>query len=660
MVVAESPAPQRTDRAAARAGLLARVDLFSGLDRVTLSKLAANLDPVFFADGEAACIQGEPGDSLYLVSHGTLAVFLIGDGTAERRVATLGEGACFGEMALLTGEPRTATVRAIGDVEALRLNRTRFVELLRREPTIGLAISATLSRRLRGANTTISKAMALLEPDAARSVEEESHAAAAAVSEALTAQSSQAGARPRRFTARPATVLTVATTLLFLALAFVLGRSSPPTGFVLLLGAAVTLWATALLPEFSVGLGLAASWVLFGVATPAQAFGGYGSPSFIAVVAILAIAAAISTSGLLYRVGLLLVRRLPRGLFGQAVTFLVTGILLTPLLPSSTARAALATPLALTAAQSQRLTDRGGAAALLGLSAYIGSNPLLFMFLNGSTSCLLVWGLLPEASRARFDFTTWFIAALPLALLVVVGALGMLFLVFRPSTEAASNRAGLDLQLSILGPVTRSEMAMGVILLLTILGWNVGPMLGLHFSVIGVVAFFAAVVARCFTRQTLGVLNWDFILGYGVVIGLSNLTVSLGLSEAAARAIRDAVGQGGLNPIVVIPALAVGHLLVRFLLPMDQALLILSLALIPAAPVFGMDPWVVIITLLATSAPWFFPAQLPGYQMAHEASEGRLFSHAQARVVCAGYMAVTVVALVLCVPYWRALGLITA
>ena len=66
----------------------------------------------------------------------------------------------------------------------------------------------------------------------------------------------------------------------------------------------------------------------------------------------------------------------------------------------------------------------------------------------------------------------------------------------------------------------------------------------------------------------------------------------------------------------------------------------------------------VIITLLATSTPWFFPAQLPGYQMAHEASEGRLFSHAQARVVCAGYMVVTIVALVLCVPYWRALGLI--
>jgi hypothetical protein len=198
----------------------------------------------------------------------------------------------------------------------------------------------------------------------------------------------------------------------------------------------------------------------------------------------------------------------------------------------------------------------------------------------------------------------------------------------------------------------------GIILLLTIVGWNMGPALGLHFSVVGVVAFFAVVATGCFTRQTLAVLNWDFIVGYGIVLSLSNLTISLGLSERATEVIRGVVGQGGLDPTSVVLGLAIMHILVRFLLPMDQALLIFSLAFIPAAPVFHMDPWIIIITLLATSTPWFFPAQLPGYQVAHEAAEGRLFSHAQARVVCAGYLGVTLVALALSVPYWRLLGLI--
>src|SRR5918911_1680297 len=134
------------DRSAAWAAHLARVDLFSGLDRVTLAKVAASLDPVAFDDGEAACVQGQPGDSFYVISRGRLGVYVSAEGE-ETRVATMGVGTSFGEMALLTGEPRSATVRALGRAEALRLERARVVDLLRREPGIGLAISATLSRR---------------------------------------------------------------------------------------------------------------------------------------------------------------------------------------------------------------------------------------------------------------------------------------------------------------------------------------------------------------------------------------------------------------------------------------------------------------------------------------------------------------------------------
>src|SRR5207244_13180534 len=134
----------------------------------------------------------------------------------------------------------------------------------------------------------------------------------------------------------------------------------------------MALWVTAALPDFWIALGLAAAWVILGIATPAQALAGYGSPSWILVVAILGLASAISTSGLLFRVGLLLVRHMPRGIFWQAATLLLTGVLLSPLLPSSTARSGLALPLALTAAETQRLRERGPEAALLGLAAWIG------------------------------------------------------------------------------------------------------------------------------------------------------------------------------------------------------------------------------------------------------------------------------------------------
>ena len=72
--------------------------------------------------------------------------------SAETRVATLAAGEVFGEMALLTDEPRSATVRADTAGRVLRLPRDRFLEMLRREPGAPLAVTTTLSRRLAARN----------------------------------------------------------------------------------------------------------------------------------------------------------------------------------------------------------------------------------------------------------------------------------------------------------------------------------------------------------------------------------------------------------------------------------------------------------------------------------------------------------------------------
>ncbi|CAA9301928.1 MAG: hypothetical protein AVDCRST_MAG77-5732 [uncultured Chloroflexi bacterium] len=837
-----------SDRATQRAALLSTVDLFSGLSRVALAKIAASLDPVQLADHEPACVQGDPGDSMYIVSGGSLGVFILPDGVHEARVATLGPGACFGEMALLTGEPRSATVRALGAAEALRLERERFVDLLRREPAIGLAISATLSRRLRDANQAMSQdkqaivravavqleslppgrraqvlhaavleqpslpglralfdgeaeavagslgvlgvdvtagsapvpvlralrdlleqeqgadgkrerqreaiarlgvtgrwddALALLvrvgsreellqalgtalhaspplaPEEATRWIAQvEDHEAAThhalalqrarwheqrgdlaaalavlqrvetpapghedgswqqlaqeterlralygAVVEAPVRGSRRAdalSAARRRLSARPGTLLTVLVAVAFAIAAGLAGRAwqAPEWAFIFLLGAAIALWVTALLPDFLVCAGLVIGWVLCGVATPAQALAGFGTPSWTTALAILSLAAAISSSGLLFRFGLLLVRRMPDGLFAQAATFLFTGILLTPLLPSSTARSGLAVPLALTAAQAQRLKERSPESAMLGLAAYIGANPLLFMFLNGSTSCLLALGLAPEATRAKFDFVHWLLAALPLAVLVALGSLVMMWLLLRPGRVERASRAQLNLQLSLLGKPSAKEIAMTVILLLTVAGWNVGPALGLHPSTIGLVSVLAASIAGCFTRASLQGLNWDFLVAYGPILTISQLVTSLGVDKMAAGVVSRMVGEGGVPPVVFILLVAVLCLVVRVFLPQDQALLLLALALLPAAPVVGVDPWIILITLLATFSLWYFPSQTVGYLVAYDASEERLFTHRQAQLVSYGFTAVVLVSLALCVPYWALLGLV--
>src|SRR5205814_1893638 len=152
-------------------------------------------------------------------------------------------------------------------------------------------------------------------------------------------------------------------------------------------------------------------------------------------------------------------------------------------------------------------------------------------------SCLLALGLLPESSRVRFDWTTWFLAALPLAATTLLGSLGLMVLLFRPKGIPPGSRTRLNLQLSLLGKPSAREVTMAVVLLATIVGWNAGPLVGLTSVAVGLSALTAAIVAGCFTRQSLQAVNWDFLVSYGVVIGLAQLASRVGVDRLAADTI---------------------------------------------------------------------------------------------------------------------------
>jgi ABC-type multidrug transport system ATPase subunit len=132
--------------ATATIAALRRVPLFASLDADTLASVATRLTRERVAEGAAVVRQGEPGDALYVVARGRLEVLLV-VGEEERRVNTLADGDFFGEMALLTGEPRSATVRAVSATELYRLGHDDFTTLLDQEPAMRTAVTQTIRER---------------------------------------------------------------------------------------------------------------------------------------------------------------------------------------------------------------------------------------------------------------------------------------------------------------------------------------------------------------------------------------------------------------------------------------------------------------------------------------------------------------------------------
>ncbi len=120
--------------------------LFACLTETQLESLVAGSRTVHFGRGERLIEQGAEGSSMFVLLEGTAQVSVAQNGAAIR-VGVLRAGDCFGEMSLLTGERRTATVRAEHDCEVLEISKPVMAKLLRDSPDCVTQLSELLARR---------------------------------------------------------------------------------------------------------------------------------------------------------------------------------------------------------------------------------------------------------------------------------------------------------------------------------------------------------------------------------------------------------------------------------------------------------------------------------------------------------------------------------
>lgn len=127
---------------------LESVELFQPLGDVARKKLAQNVRSNLYGSHEEIVQQGAPAHSLYIIISGRCRVFVSADKTTPPKpIATLGPGDFFGEMSLLTGAPRSATVVAEEETECVVINKNDVKELLLAKPEIAQELSRLLAER---------------------------------------------------------------------------------------------------------------------------------------------------------------------------------------------------------------------------------------------------------------------------------------------------------------------------------------------------------------------------------------------------------------------------------------------------------------------------------------------------------------------------------
>ncbi len=129
------------------ADLLRKVPMFGKLEPSKLKLLAFTSDSLTFENGEELCHAGDPADCTYVIMSGQVEIMAVTE-QGEAPAFVRGQNELIGEMAVLTNAPRSASVRAKGEVVAMRISDEAFLRLLRENPEFALVVMRLLVSRL--------------------------------------------------------------------------------------------------------------------------------------------------------------------------------------------------------------------------------------------------------------------------------------------------------------------------------------------------------------------------------------------------------------------------------------------------------------------------------------------------------------------------------
>lgn len=617
--------------------LIRSVPFFQNLDRVDVARLIGTLEEARLSAGTLIFAEGAPADALYLLAGGRVRAS-VSTAEGERQIREISAPGHFGELGILL-DRRTAAIRAMTDVHLWKLPRLGFEQLARERPGLALriaeALAATVDQRSR-----------------------ESVGAPPAEAPGLAAESAAPPA-PQVAWRRAAGAAAA------IAVPFFLWPLAPPAGLspagwhaaVIVLGAAVA-WFFEPVPDFVVALLMAAALGVAGLAPLSLAFAGFATSSWWVALGAMGLAAAMIHSGLLFRIALFLLRTLPSTHRGQLLALLASGLIVTPLVPLGTARIAVVAPLAVEVSRALGYAPRTRASASLAFAAFIGYQYFSSVFLTGLAMNFFVLGLLPPNDQARFGWLAWLGGAAAFGAVLLMGFLAVLLVLFRPETAPRATTEIIGRQRQVLAGLSGSERVAAAAALVLLGGLLAYPLLRVDTPWLAVTALAVALMGGGLDRARFrSSIDWGFLILFGVLLGTDGVMRRVMVDQWIAGLLVPVIrAAGGSGTLVLLLALVV--IAARLVLQRQPATLLLSLALIPAAPALGLPPWIVGFVILAAANTWILPYQSDWYRMLREATIGEAFTDRHGVTFGVALTFVTLVAIAVSIPYWRLTGLL--
>ena len=410
-------------------------------------------------------------------------------------------------------------------------------------------------------------------------------------------------------------------------------------------------------PNWAVTTFCAIAMVGFKVTSLGNVMKNYSASFVWMLIAVMGFAGCVAQSGLMKRIAFNVLKVFPPSFTGQVLAISSVGIVLTPLVPSTSAKLAVLAPFTASIAAETGIEPHSKGLKGLWFSMFNITFTGAFAVLTGSNANFILLGAIPPEAAEAFNFMMWLKSSLLWWVIFVVGSIAISVTLYRPEKPINLSKEFLQERLAEIGPMSADEKFSVLVLAFAIIMWVTETTHGVPALVVSWIAFAAMILRGKFsTRDVNAKIPWSLLVFVGSMMGVSDHMGACGLNEW--------LGEK-LGPIILplVPnsfAFIIVMVLVTWVLRMGVdlfSIIPISMAIFgPIAAILGVHPWIVVWVCFVNGQQWVLPHNQIQLVQCSAMMNG-VIEHKDVGTMSWLYMAISLVASLASVPLWTAMGL---
>lgn len=447
---------------------------------------------------------------------------------------------------------------------------------------------------------------------------------------------------------------------LILVLPMNLGLAREAVEYLAILAAMVFMLISGVFDEHIVILVTLAMCVVLNIAPFSTIFSAYSGTTMWMVLTILPITVVIQKSGLMNRIALYLLKIFPGSYKWQLLSLSLSSMIISPLIPSTTAKSSLLASLTASLAEKMRLEKQSKPLTGIFLSVFINGPSMGHIFLSGSVQALLVVGMMPEDMAARFSWMGWLAAASVWAVIAFILIYLVLLILYHPENPVSLSKDEINQMLKDMGKISGTEKVTAVLMILTLLGWITKSVTGIPECIFAIATYSVLFTLDAISKKEFRAnVPWDVWVYVGGIVCVASLFTTLGIDVWLAEVMTPVVKIITCNPIVYITALVLIVYAFRIFIVSSIATVTIFYVVFAttAYQLLGISPFITGFLIIGASKSWPTEYTNTNYVTAEAIVGKDAVRFKDAQLMSHIYILITIVAAIVSIPFWKLIGL---